>query len=166
MRFVAEPVYGHVGGGEQRVLSNPVVSTCFASIAFACPACGGEVFGGQLLCLRCNAVFLLRGQDRYYSPILNEFVTLVENQPVTRTIEISRKLATRFLLYGPLVHRRSPVMMLQLIFDKCIKQLVRWQSDREWGEQTKIETAKGGMRRYLGAQYPAMGLVAWHAAFD
>jgi hypothetical protein len=33
-------------------------------------------------------------------------------------------------------------MMLQIIFDNCIKQLVRWQSDREWDEQTKIEKAK------------------------
>ena len=103
---------------------------------------------GQLLCLRRNAVFLLRGQDRYYSPILDEFLTLVENPPVTRTVEISRTLATRFLLHAPLVHRRSPIMMLQLIFDNCIKQLVRWQSDREWDERTKIEKATGGMHRW------------------
>ena len=35
---------------------------------------------GQLICLACYAIFLFRGEDRYYSPILNEFVTLVENK--------------------------------------------------------------------------------------
>ena len=52
------------------------------------------------------------------------------------------------MLYGQLVNRRSPLAMLQIIFDTCIRQLVRWQSDREWGEQTKIERARNGMRRY------------------
>jgi 3-isopropylmalate dehydratase small subunit len=32
--------------------------------------------------------------------------------------------------------------------DNCIKQLVRWQSDREWDEAGKIEKARGGMHRY------------------
>ena len=38
--------------------------------------------------------------------------------------------------------------MLQIVFDKCITQLVRWQSDREWDEAVKIEKARGGMHRY------------------
>ena len=33
--------------------------------------------------------------------------------------------------------------MLQIVFDNCIKQLVRWQSGREWDEDVKIEKAKG-----------------------
>ena len=93
-------------------------------------------------------MFLLWVQSRYCSPILNEFVTLVENQTATREMEISRTLATRYLLCGSLVHRRSPMAMLQIIFDNCIKQLVRWESDRGWDDAVKIEKAKGGMRRY------------------
>ena len=73
VRYVMEPVYGHVGGGGPRELMPPIVSTCFASIVFACPACESTVVGGQLICLACHAIFLFRGQDRYYSPILNEF---------------------------------------------------------------------------------------------
>ena len=38
--------------------------------------------------------------------------------------------------------------MLQIILDNCIKQLVRWQSDREWDEAVKLEKATGGMHRY------------------
>ena len=47
VRFVAEPVYGHVGGGEPRQLAAPIMNTCFASIACACPACAGKVVGGS-----------------------------------------------------------------------------------------------------------------------
>ena len=32
VRFVVEPVYGHVGGGEPRVLTPPIMNTCFASV--------------------------------------------------------------------------------------------------------------------------------------
>ena len=74
--------------------------------------------------------FLAQGEGRYYSPILSEFVCLAENEDITRTSTISRKLATRFLLHGQLVSRRSPLAMLQHIFDSGIKQLVRWQSGR------------------------------------
>ena len=83
--------------------------------------------GGQLICLARDAIFLLRGEDRYCSPSLNEFVTIVENRTPTKKIETCRKVAARFLLYGA-VHRRSPMAMLQIVFDSCIKQLVRWQS--------------------------------------
>ena len=47
VRFVVEPVYGHVGGGEPRVLTPPVMNTCFASVVFACPACESKVVGGS-----------------------------------------------------------------------------------------------------------------------
>ena len=47
VRYVMEPVYGHVGGGEPRELMSPIMSTCFASIVFACPACESTVVGGR-----------------------------------------------------------------------------------------------------------------------
>ena len=47
--------------------------------------------------------------------------------------------------------------MLQQVFDNCIKQLVRWQSDLEWDEQTKSEKALGGMHRYWAQKAPSWG---------
>ena len=162
-RFACTAVYGHVGGVEPRQLMRPISNTCLASSTFSCPACGCKVASGQLLCLACSAVFLFRGEGRYYSPILNEFVCLAEKEDIARTITISRKLATRFLLCGQLVNRRSPLAMLQIIFENCIRQLVRWQSDREWGEQTKLEGPQRGAP-LLGAEDGALGLCIWHAA--
>ena len=87
-RFVGKDVFGHVGGSDPQQLRPPISRTRFADFVFDCPSCSKVVIGGQLVCLACNAIFLFRGEGRYCSPVLTEFVEIT-NVDIHKTISLS-----------------------------------------------------------------------------
>ena len=107
------------------------------------PEVSGAMRGGQLVCLNRNALFLLEGQRRLYSPTPTEFIEMVP-EPIVAHTRYTAALVARTIEYDVHARQRGYWDAMKKEWMRAIQLQASWTFDSITTCQERVDMGNMG----------------------